>query len=197
MRYMILALLVLSQSSFAEGLNGKYFGKGDGSKNSLEVTELSGGKIKFSAETASNNCTGSIENETATVQNGVAVFNGESDCKLSISFNGGKATVTEESCSFYHGASCSFDANYTKKEAKAPIKANSLTVIVARNSVGAGEDGFSFKSTKGKQYYVSYNSDNMVKGADFIDDKSKKPICLTFEEPNSDHIIEVTRGVVV
>lgn len=72
--------------------------------------------------------------------------------------------------------------------------AKQQTVIVARNSVGAGEDGFSFKSTKGKQYYVSYNSDNMVKGADFIDDKSKKPICLKFNEPNSDNIIEVTRG---
>ena len=50
MRYIILALLALSQSSFAEDFSGKYFGKGDGTKTSLEVIELGGGKIKDSAK---------------------------------------------------------------------------------------------------------------------------------------------------
>jgi hypothetical protein len=79
-------------------------------------------------------------------------------------------------------------------EAKAPSNPKQTTVVVTRNSVSAGEDGFSFKTTQGKQYYVSYNADDTVKGANFVDDKSKKPICLTFDAVGSDNIVAVSRG---
>lgn len=77
------------------------------------------------------------------------------------------------------------------------LKATNLkqeTVTVVRNSISGGEDGFSFKANNGKTYYVATNPDFETKGANFVDDRKSKPICLTFDKVGSDNIVAVSRG---
>lgn len=115
--------LCFSAPAFAADLSGKYVGKGDGSKNELQVKDLGNGKIKFSISTVATwtdniggRCTGGIDDKTASLHGNTATFTDEDGCKLLIEFKSKKAIVQEESCSNYHGAQCNFDATYSKKK---------------------------------------------------------------------------------
>jgi hypothetical protein len=74
-------------------------------------------------------------------------------------------------------------------------QAQQVTVTVAPKSIQASEDGdgFSFKSTDGKDYHVYHNVDRKVKGVEFIS-KSKSTVCLTIDTANADDIISISNG---
>jgi hypothetical protein len=75
------------------------------------------------------------------------------------------------------------------------IQAQQVTVTVAPKSIQASEsgDGFSFKSTDGKDYHVYHNVDRKVKGVEFIS-KSKSTVCLTIDTANADDITSISNG---
>ena len=71
--------------------------------------------------------------------------------------------------------------------------AKQVTVVVAPKSIEAGEDGFSFKSKDGKDYYVYHNGDRIVKGVEFIS-KKNSTVCLTIDTANADDITAISNG---
>ncbi len=73
-------------------------------------------------------------------------------------------------------------------------QAQQVTVTVAPKSIQASEegDGFSFKSTDGKNYYVYHNVDHKVKGVKFI--TNKNTVCLTIDTANADDITFISNG---
>jgi hypothetical protein len=75
------------------------------------------------------------------------------------------------------------------------IQAQQVTVTVAPKSIQASEsgDGFSFKSTDGKEYYVYHNGDHEVKGVEFLS-KKKSTVCLTIDTANGDDITSISNG---
>lgn len=80
--------------------------------------------------------------------------------------------------------------------AKNPVgAARQVTVVVAPHSIEASEsgDGYSFKSTSGQDYYVTYNSTVKIPGAELMTDKNKTSFCLTLDK--DDGIASISRGV--
>jgi hypothetical protein len=70
-----------------------------------------------------------------------------------------------------------------------PTQPKKLTIVVAKNSGSAKglEDGFAFKSTKGKEYYIYYNGDSSkaeLRAGDLVMQSEKKQtkICITVED---------------
>lgn len=67
------------------------------------------------------------------------------------------------------------------------------TISVVPKSMSGGEDGFSFKATNGKEYYIATNPDYQTKGWNLIDDRKKKnQFCLTLDA--DDTVKSVARG---
>ena len=71
------------------------------------------------------------------------------------------------------------------------VQAGQTTVVVAPNSIQSAEDGFTFKSTEGKEYFVYHNTDNKVKGVEFLS-KKKNTVCLTTN--SDDSITAISNG---
>ena len=71
------------------------------------------------------------------------------------------------------------------------VQAGQTTVVVAPNSIQSAEDGFTFKSIEGKEYFVYHNTDNKVKGVEFLS-KKKNTVCLTTN--SDDSITAISNG---
>src|SRR5262249_47777773 len=54
-----------------------------------------------------NDCGGEVEG-LAEVTEGKGVFRGEQGCVLTLAFHGDAVEISEQSCSYYHGAACEF-----------------------------------------------------------------------------------------
>jgi len=98
------------------GLAGKYVLKDKNIMKELSVQEVEGKKVQIALFVSAEGCTGEIEKTIVPISNNVAVFNGEGNCKLTIGFDKGKASVQEEMCTYYHGAACDFDGAYERTE---------------------------------------------------------------------------------
>ena len=71
------------------------------------------------------------------------------------------------------------------------VQAGQTTVVVAPNSIQSAEYGFTFKSTENKEYFVYHNTDNKVKGVEFLS-KKKNMVCLTTN--SDDSITAISNG---
>ena len=112
------AYLSFSTTAFAAAtIDGTYTGKAyDGGKTKLHIKNLGNGKVSLNISTVHGDYSGSIDDSTANREGNIATFMGEDSCKLVIEFKGKKATVAEESCSYYHGMQSTFDGVYSKKK---------------------------------------------------------------------------------
>jgi len=87
------------------------------------VLDSETGVIAASASVGANSCSGSIagigkiKGDILQIKPYVKVEDGE-DCVLTVKFDKGrkKATVTEENCSLYHGASCGWEGQSVTKK---------------------------------------------------------------------------------
>jgi hypothetical protein len=73
-------------------------------------------------------------------------------------------------------------------------KENQITVHVKKNSIAAGEDTLSFKTTTGVEYSIATNPDYETKGWQFVDDRKKMPICLTLNPQDKSSITAIEKG---
>jgi hypothetical protein len=74
------------------------------------------------------------------------------------------------------------------------VEAKQVTVEVAPKAItDSGDDGFSFKTTSGKEYSTSSDGSVPQKGLDLIFVKKKSTLCLTLDETD-DHVTTVVRG---
>jgi len=105
-----------SSKNSQAGLAGKYVLKDKNIMKELSVQQLERKKVRIALFVSTEGCTGEIEKAIVPISNNVAVFNGEGNCKLTIRFDKGKASVQEEMCTYYRGAACDFDGVYERTE---------------------------------------------------------------------------------
>ncbi len=105
-----------STENVPAGLTGKYVLKDKHIMKELSVQEVEGKKVQITLFVSTEGCTGEIEKTIVPISNNVVIFNGEGNCKLTIRFDKGKASVQEEMCTYYHGAACDFEGVYERTE---------------------------------------------------------------------------------
>lgn len=107
-------------------LNGVY----QNSSDKLTIRNIDAKGISFAITLTSGGCNGDISGRASwTKQNNIAVArikkegfeydpefpNMKPYCGLTFVFSGGKVKVSEDSCTWFHGASCGFEGSYSKR----------------------------------------------------------------------------------
>jgi len=106
-----------AKQSALDAIAGTWEGKGDGSEIEMKIKQESS-NINVSLGVGAPGCGGEIEGVGSFSENILTLTRKEDDqtCTLTVTFAGETATVKEDSCSFYHGASCSFSGQLTRQK---------------------------------------------------------------------------------
>lgn len=123
---MFLALLSSNANATYE-IEGDYSGHGEGDLSMrIIVLDNEKGIVAVSASTGTGGCSGTIAGVGNYIGNTLKFGNytkeeGAENCMVNVTFKDGKkgkkvGEISEENCSYFHGAACAFDGNILKNK---------------------------------------------------------------------------------